>query len=310
ANTNSAESIQLIYHGQPYLVYPAAYLPKPRSIRQPSNLGLPYRNIEVMTSDNVRLRCFLIEYPPSKATVLMFHGNGMDHSDLLYHARYYFRYGCNVVTVSYRGYGDSEGVPSEKGLQRDAQAIVDWVRNDPGLSKIPIIVYGLSLGGAVAIDVTSKNPEKIKGLILENTFTSIPDVVHAWPIIGPFSFACTQRWNSASKLPKIPSSLPILFCSGRNDGVVPPVHMDNLWKIAQERGKIALSRGRSGGTGREEDGDDDGRTGEVEEVLMEEWDPPGGDVFQSYTRGGHVDTCTQPGYWPAIETFINKAVAS
>jgi len=51
-----------------------------------------------------------------RATVLMFHGNGMDHSDFLYHAKYYFRYGCNVLTVSYRGYGQSEGMPSEKGV--------------------------------------------------------------------------------------------------------------------------------------------------------------------------------------------------
>ncbi|KAF5359379.1 hypothetical protein D9756_003629 [Leucocoprinus leucothites] len=241
---------KLVYNGQPYLVYPAAYLPKPRRLRLPTNLGLPYRNIEVMTSDNIRLRCFLMEHaPPSatsvipsaqlatssstpsasnsasttpsaipeksndatttttaanakttttpkhkhtrshsrayssyggnnkkpKGTVLMFHGNGMDHSDLLYHARYYFRYGCNVLTVSYRGYGESEGVPSEKGLQRDAQAVLDFVWNDAELSKIPIIIYGLSLGGAVAIDVTSKNPEKRSlHLVKESTFLSLP----------------------------------------------------------------------------------------------------------------------------------------
>jgi len=96
-----------------------------------------------------------------RATVLMFHGNGMDHSDFLYHAKYYFRYGCNVLTVSYRGYGQSEGMPSEKGawqivpmfslfrenvsrgilvgLQRDAQAVLDFLWNDSELSSIPIV---------------------------------------------------------------------------------------------------------------------------------------------------------------------------
>ncbi|KAJ3562266.1 hypothetical protein NP233_g9686 [Leucocoprinus birnbaumii] len=165
---------------------------------------------------------------------------------------------------------------------------------------------------------------QISGLILENTFTSIPDIVRGWPVIGPLSFACTQRWNSASKIPKIPASLPILFCSGRNDGVVPPPHMDKLWKLAKERGRLAASyRGGVGvGPGIR------GRMGGMmcctpsfglvlcrggaggEEVPTEEWYPPDEDVFMSYTRGGHVDTCTQPGYWPAIENFINKTVSS
>lgn len=237
----------------------------------------------------------------------MFHGNGMDHSDFLHHAKHYFRYGCNVLTVSYRGYGESEGMPSEKGLQRDAQAVLDFVWNDCKLSKIPIIVYGLSLGGAVAIDVTSKNPDKVSALILENTFTSIPDIVHDWPVIGPFSFFCTQRWNSASKLPRIPPSLPILFCSGRDDTLVPCGHMDNLWKIAKKRGRIVPSY--CGSVGPVCCGPSLGllglrRGGEGE--ALDEWCPPEADVFMSYPRGGHVDTCTQPDYWHTIESFINK----
>jgi hypothetical protein len=72
--------------------------------------------------------------------VIMFHGNGMDHTDLLYHARKYYQlYNCNVLTVSYRGYGNSDGVPSERGLQRDAQAAVDFTWNHERLRNFPIV---------------------------------------------------------------------------------------------------------------------------------------------------------------------------
>jgi len=228
-----------------------------------------------------------------------------------------------VLTVSYRGFGESEGVPSEKGLQRDAQAALDFVAQDEQLSKLPLIVYGLSLGGAVAIDVTSRNPHKVSALILENTFTSIPDIVRAWPIIGRLSFACTQRWNSASKLSKIPPTLPILFCSGRKDSVVPPEHMDNLWRMSQQRGRKAVRKTRGGlvgfglsGMGRLcaskasfEEVEGDGGVEVLSSLSGEQWVEPFDDYFQSYSRGGHVDTCIQSGYWSAMEKFIKKSIA-
>ena len=118
------------------------------------------------------------------------------------------------------------------------------------------ILYGRSLGGTVAIDLASRNPSKvspdhkqrttlnfcfiqrsqINALIVENTFTSLPGIVRGWPIIGIFSFICLQKWDSASKLPRIPKALPILMLSGDSDQVVPRKHMHTLWEIATKRG--------------------------------------------------------------------------
>lgn len=81
----------------------------------PSDYDLPYDDINIQTSDKVTLRCYLIECEDPQATVMMFHGNAMDHSSLLYQAKQFHDLDCNVLTVSYRGFGDSEGVPSEKG---------------------------------------------------------------------------------------------------------------------------------------------------------------------------------------------------
>lgn len=145
------------------------------------------------------------------------------------------------------------------------------------------ILYGQSLGGAVAIDLASRNPSKvspdpkqratlnfyfihrsqINALIVENTFTSLPGVVRGWPIIGIFSFICLQKWDSASKLPRIPKALPILMLSGDMDQVVPRKHMHTLWEIATKRG-----------------GSD---TGSNEQSDV----PPSKDVFKSFMWGSH-----------------------
>lgn len=116
------------------------------------------------------------------------------------------------------------------------------------------ILYGQSIGGAVSIDLASRNPlavrtrcpwnplpthailTKISAMILENTFLSLPRLVpSALPVLGPFAFLCHQKWDSASKVPRIPKSIPFLMLSGSQDEVVPKEHMEGLWEIVKKR---------------------------------------------------------------------------
>jgi len=294
---------KLFWHGQKFLVYPSAYLEKPRYVLSPEYYGLQYEDIELLTADRIILRCYLLRpaktssrrkaseisepteleaVVSSRGSVIMFHGNGMDYGDCVSGARHIVKMGYSVLILSYRGYAHSDGLPSEKGLRKDAQAALDYLLADNELSQKPIILYGHSLGGAVAIDLASRNPSKINALIVENTFTSLPDVVRGWPIIGIFSFICFQKWNSASKLPRIPKALPILMLSGDWDQVVPSKHMQTLWEIATKRG-----------------GNDKG-SNEQSDV------PPSKDVFKSFRFGSHADTDQQSGYWRAVKKFLNS----
>ncbi|KAJ7675178.1 Alpha/Beta hydrolase protein [Mycena rosella] len=280
-----------------FLVYPAAFHDR-RSSESYSSIFLNSK-VEITTSDGVILRCCMFppdalaalqRYPqagPSQsmphkkapiATVIVFHGNGMDYGDLEPVAEGFLKLGCNVLMVSYRGYVDSEGTPSEKGLRRDAQAALDHVSGDPELSKIPIILYGLSLGGAVATDLASRNPSAISALIIENTFESLPRIVRRWPYIGVFSFLCTQKWDSAAKLPRIPARTPILMLSGGWDHVVPPMHMAALWRISRTRGGV----------------------GPVSEK----------DRFESFAHGGHFGTFECPGYWEKVGEFVSAVTST
>ncbi|KAF8175855.1 Alpha/Beta hydrolase protein, partial [Pholiota molesta] len=173
----------------------------------------------------------------SRGTIIMFHGNTMSKSSLLLYALDAFRAHFNVLAVEYRGYFGNKGHPSETGLQLDAQAALDYVLAHPILSTKPVIAFGQSMGGAVAIDLTSRNVSKISALIVENTFTSIPDFISdrvPW-FLKFIRYFCTQHWNSRRKIVTLPSSLPILMFSGLLDTVVPASHMQRLWDLAKTR---------------------------------------------------------------------------
>ncbi|KAG0699526.1 Alpha/Beta hydrolase protein [Suillus ampliporus] len=251
----------LLYYGQNYLIYPSAFPPGSRTeVQVPTDFGLEYQDLPLVTEDGITLRCYLlmqrteisnshaphIDYPDqqtheefasNRPTVLMFHGNGGNHGHRIPLAKvFYVKMRCNVLMLSYRGYGHSEGSPSELGLRIDAQTALNYVTSHPYLQQTPIILYGQSIGGAVAIDLASRNPSKITALILENTFTNLPRLVpKALPLLGPLSFLCHQKWDSASKIPLIPRSTPILMLSGVLDEVVPREHMQELWQIVSRR---------------------------------------------------------------------------
>ncbi|TFK23981.1 BEM46 family protein [Coprinopsis marcescibilis] len=311
AATLSTVGAGLLWYGQNYLIYPSAFPSGSRTeVANPGQFGIPYQNLELKTSDDILLRCYLLpqrielsdhpdashlevkyetedELIASRPTVIMFHGNGGNHGHRIPLAKiFYMRMRCNVLMMSYRGYGLSEGSPSEQGLQIDAQTALDFLLTTPVFSKSPIILYGQSIGGAVSIDLASRNPTKISALILENTFTSLPSLIpHALPVLSSVSFLCHQKWDSINKIPLIPATTPILMLSGMQDEVVPKEHMRALWEAVAKRGeKKSTNSGES----------PESKPGLERAKYME------------FERGSHNDTCTQPGYWGAIAEFVNS----
>jgi len=171
--------------------------------------------------------------------------------------------------LSYRGYGLSEGTPTEKGLRIDSQTILEFVLKDEDIKNTKLITYGQSLGGAVSIDLVSRNEDKFSGMILENTFLSIPKVIpHVLPLIKYLAFLCHQVWPSEKAIQQI-VNVPILFLSGLCDELVPPSHMRQLYELSQTR-------------------------------ATKQW--------KDFDNGTHNDTTFQPGYFETIEDFIKKEV--
>ena len=178
----------LLYYKQNDLIYPR-YLPSGANtnegVPRPTQFGISdYEDLRLPTPDGETLGAFFIR--PSNnglarnVTILMFHGNAGNIGHRVPIAKVLEEnLGCHVLMLEYRGYGMSTGTPSEEGLMVDAQTALDHIRNRKDIKGTKIVVYGQSLGGAVAIQLVAKNQEAhdVIGLILENTFTSIRKLI-------------------------------------------------------------------------------------------------------------------------------------
>ncbi|CAE6485087.1 unnamed protein product, partial [Rhizoctonia solani] len=154
---------------------------------------------------------------------------------------FYYKMRCNVLMLSYRGYGLSEGQPSEKGLKLDAQSwqtAFDYILEHTILSKTRIILYGQSIGGAVAFYLANANASSIAALIVENTFMTLPSLIPTvLPVAAPLAFLCHQVWDSASAARNLPRSVPVLLLSGSQDELVPPSQVRSLFDILRGEGE-------------------------------------------------------------------------
>jgi fermentation-respiration switch protein FrsA (DUF1100 family) len=183
----------------------------------PGDLGLAYEDVRIRTSDGVTLHGWMIPCDGSDMTLLFFHGNAGNIGDRVDNIRRFHEIGLQVFILDYRGYGLSEGTPSEQGLYEDAQAAYAHLLSRDDVDKERITIFGRSLGGAVAVDLASRVP--CRRLILESTFSSAADMAgHILPIL-PLGRFVTERFDSASKIDKVRA--PLLQFHGTQDEIVP-----------------------------------------------------------------------------------------
>ena len=192
----------------------------------PSDYDLKYSDEYLMTSDGVRLQCWFIEAPSprsAKPPVMLFlqeNAGNMSHRTPLF-AALATRLRCAIFVLGYRGYGRSEGAPSEAGIQRDAIAAIDHLSKRTDVDTSRIVLCGRSLGGAVALHLAAAAEDKVRALIIENTFTSVEHMAPKMlpilkPIIGsekPFNFLVRNKWRNVDAIQKIKSTPMLLIAS-------------------------------------------------------------------------------------------------
>lgn len=167
------------------IIYPRAFPPDARTnVPRPSQFAIAdYEELFIPTPDGESLSAFFIRANRQHArnvTVLMFHGNAGNIGYRLPIAKILeSELRCNVLMLQYRGYGLSSGNPNEKGLMIDAQTGLDYIRQRHELRDTKVVVYGQSIGGAVAIGLAARNQKEgdIAAIVLENTFTSIKKLI-------------------------------------------------------------------------------------------------------------------------------------
>jgi fermentation-respiration switch protein FrsA (DUF1100 family) len=183
----------------------------------PSTVGLEYKAVTLVTRDRVRLAAWDIPVAEGgRGTVLFFHGNGGNMSHRIEKAAFLHEAGFRVFLIDYRGFGESRGWPTEKGLYEDASTAYRYLTQDQKIPASQLFVYGESLGSAVAIELARRVP--VRALIVEGGFTSIPAVSRRFLPLIP-TFLLRYRFDSAAKVCHL--DVPMLVFHSRNDEVVP-----------------------------------------------------------------------------------------
>lgn len=202
---------------------------------KPADVGLQAEEVFLATSDGVRLHAWLAPTKEGRAaalapTILYFHGNAGNLSDRLETIAFLRTLPANVLAVDYRGYGQSEGRPSEEGVYRDAEAAYDYLTRERGVAPERIVVLGQSLGTAVAVDLATKRP--VAGLILESGFPSAPRLAQRALWLPGLRFVIRARFDSAAKLKQI--HVPVLVAHCRQDPVIPYEMGEELYAAASQ----------------------------------------------------------------------------
>lgn len=203
----------------------------------PKDAGLEFEDIHFKSPDGYKLNGWFIPAKGAHYTILFTHGNAGNISHRIEKLRLFQSIGCNVFIFDYRGYGASQGRPSEKGLYLDAQAAYNYLLSRKILPG-QIIGYGESLGGAVIIDVALK--AQMRALIAESTFSSAKDMIqHIYPFLPYWIFA--SRMDSVSKIKSL--RIPKLIIHSKNDEIVPYQLGKKLFDAAPEPKEFLDIRG-------------------------------------------------------------------
>ena len=149
-------------------------------------------------------------------TILFFHGNAGRLDNRVYKLNELSKLNINYLIVAYRGFSGNQGKPSEIGIYKDSNAAKKWL-NENGIKDTNIILYGESLGTAVAVDLASKN--NFAGMILESPFTSMIKLAKKYYPYLPVKILLKDKYDSENKLNKI--NAPILIMHGYKDKIVP-----------------------------------------------------------------------------------------
>ena len=194
------------------------FLPQPSSYSDTSDI------LKVTTHDQIQLSAVYLPNPASQYTIVYIHGNAEDLGDIQPVLQQLHQIGFSVFAYDYRGYGTSQGKPSERHAYRDMETVYNYLIQQLGVAPQKIIAFGRSVGGGSAVDLAARQP--LAGLIMESSFTSAFRVVLPFPIL-PF-----DKFPNLNKIKKV--KCPVLIMHGKADEVIPFQHGQKLLAAANE----------------------------------------------------------------------------
>lgn len=210
-----------------FIFFPPRY---PEGFPARGNYPADLEEVWISTEDGVRLNAWFRANPASSKVLLWLHGNATNIGRQMEELEAYSRLGINILALDYRGYGKSEGSPDEAGVYRDAEAAYRYLTEQRRWVPENIIVYGHSLGGAVAVDLASRHP--CGGLIVESSFTSVGEMARMMFHLPLIEYLPRSRFDSLTKIARVRA--PILVIHGTRDPTIPFSMGKRLFDAAPE----------------------------------------------------------------------------
>jgi len=215
------------------------YFPTRKIDLTPKDVGLEFEDVYFFSSDGIKLNGWYIPAKESRATVLFCHGNAGNISHRIDVIDMFCRVGLDVFIYDYRGYGRSQGSPSEEGLYLDAQAAYKYLIDKRNLNEGSIVVYGKSIGANVAVELCSE--VRPAALISESAFTSASEMGKKLFPFLPISWFITIKYDALSKIKNI--TIPKLIIHSEDDEIIPFQHGRRLFDAAPEPKEFYPMRG-------------------------------------------------------------------
>ncbi len=216
----------ILYIMQPKFLYsPVRDIPY-----TPADVGLDYEEVTFRTADRLVLHGWFVPAANAQLTVLYCHGNGGNMMYFLDTVNFLNKLGLNCFVFDYRGYGNSEGTPSEQGTYLDARAAYRWLTKKKKVSADAVIIFGWSLGGCIAAYLAGK--VRAAGLVIESAFTSYVDAGRKFYPYMPVRWFASFRYPTIEYVRKV--KCPILIIHSRNDEMLPFEFGLELYEAANE----------------------------------------------------------------------------
>lgn len=225
------------------------FYPQRPLVLTPAIAKLDYQDIELETSDHVRLHAWYLPAPEAKGTVLFLHGNAGNISTHLASVYWLPRWHYNVLLLDYRGFGGSGGSVSVGGSVLDAAAALAWLASRTEVQAHGLAVFGQSVGGAIATYAVAHSRERalIRALILDSTFSSYRAIAReklgswwlTWAVQWPLSLTIDDRYSPIDAIRDV-SPIPVLIMHNQFDPIIPAGHGKRLYEAASEPKQLWL----------------------------------------------------------------------
>lgn len=220
--------VLFLYVAQGSLLYLPG-IPSRELTADPRDIGLDYEEVHLQAADGVGLHGWYVPAGDARGTLLFFHGNAGNISHRLDSLRIFHRLGLNVLIFDYRGYGRSEGKPSEEGMQQDALAAWNHLVTVRGEAPERVVLFGRSLGAALAAWLAAR--ERPGALILESAFVSVPELAGDLYWWLPARRLSRLRYDTRDYLAGV--QCPVLVVHSPDDEIIPYRHGRALYEAAR-----------------------------------------------------------------------------